>query len=339
MDYKLYDLGDIELQSGFILSNAQIAYKTYGTLNFNKSNVIVYPTWFTGYIADNEWLIGKNMALDPDKYFIIVVAAFGNGQSSSPSNTCLGTNFPNITLYDNVVNQHRLIIEIFGIKSIELVVGWSMGAQQTFQWGCLFPQMVKRIAPICGSSKTAPNNFVFLEGVKYALKNSCQSETEYDYNNNYKNLILPKKGLQAVARVYSGWGFSQPFYNVEEWRKLDFNTLEEFEQGFWEKFFYQRDPNNLLCMLNTWQYADISANPIYRYDHTKALGAISSKAFVMPCNYDLYFTPDVSLYEVSQMPNAEFVEIKSIWGHFSADGLNPIDTMFIDDKLKELLGL
>ncbi len=331
-DYKLYDLGNIVLQSGKTLENAQIAYKTYGTLKDDKSNVIVYPTWFTGFISDNEWLIGDNMALDPNKYFIIVVAAFGNSQSTSPSNTGLGPNFPNITLYDNVVNQYRLVTELFGITSIELVVGWSMGAQQTFQWACLYPDMVKRIAPMCGSSKTAQNNFVFLEGVKYPLLNSV------DFHDGHYT-SKPYKGLQSVARVYSGWGFSQPFYNVEEWKKLGFNSLEEFEKGFWENFFYKRDPNNLLCMLWTWQHADLSSNPVYNNDQRLALASIKAKAYVMPCNYDLYFTPDVNQMEVSQMPNAEFVEIISIWGHFAADGLNPVDTQFVDEKLKELLSI
>lgn len=55
---------------------------------------------------------------------------FGNGQSSSPSNTPPpfdGPRFPRITLYDNVMCQHRLVTEVWGIKKVALVVGWSMG--------------------------------------------------------------------------------------------------------------------------------------------------------------------------------------------------------------------
>jgi homoserine O-acetyltransferase len=329
-DYSLFNLGDIKLQSGIILKNAQIAYKTYGKLNKKKNNVIVYPTWFTGFISDNEWLIGKHEALNPNKYFIIVVAAFGNGQSTSPSNTGLGPTFPNITLYDNVINQYKLVTKLFGINKIEMVVGWSMGAQQTFQWGCLFPDMIKKIAPICGSSKTAQNNFVFLEGVKYALINSN------DFHNGYYE-TKPYNGLQAVARVYSGWGFSQPFYNNYTWRELGYTSLEDFEVGFWQSFFNKRDANNLLCMLWTWQNADISDNKIYNKNQKIALESIKAKSYVMPCNYDLYFTPETNIKEVSYMPNAKIVEIYSIWGHFSADGLNKKDTIFINKKLKKLL--
>lgn len=86
--------------------------------------------WYSGNIASNEWLIGAGKALDPEKYFIIVPCLFGNGQSSSPSNTPApfdGPRFPNCTLYDNVKCQHRLVTEKFGIKKIALVTGWSMG--------------------------------------------------------------------------------------------------------------------------------------------------------------------------------------------------------------------
>ena len=70
---------------------------------------------------------------------------------------------------DNVVCQHRLVTEHLGVERIRLVAGFSMGAQQAFQWGALYPDMVRAIAPICGSARTSPHNLVFLEGVKAAL--------------------------------------------------------------------------------------------------------------------------------------------------------------------------
>ena len=87
MDYEIFDLGDVQLLKGATLRNAKLAYKTYGKLNADKSNVIVYPTWYSGQHYDNEWLIGEGMTLDPTKYFIIVPNMLGNGLSSSPSNT------------------------------------------------------------------------------------------------------------------------------------------------------------------------------------------------------------------------------------------------------------
>ena len=104
-DYETFDLGDVALQGGATLRDAKLAYKTYGELNADKSNAIVYPTWYSGRHWDNEWLIGEGMALDPAKYFIIVPNMLGNGLSTSPSNTPPPydkARFPNVTFYDQV---------------------------------------------------------------------------------------------------------------------------------------------------------------------------------------------------------------------------------------------
>lgn len=335
MDYEIFDCGNVTLQSGAMIRDCKLAYKTFGTLNAKKDNVIVYPTWYSGQHYDNEWLVGSGMALDPANYFIIIPNMLGNGLSSSPSNTAEPYNaarFPDVTAYDNVLLQHRLVADKFGIEKIKLVTGWSMGALQTFHWGALFPEKVERILPFCGSAKCSRHNFVFLEGVKAALTADAVFADGW-----YKE--KPQRGLRAMARVYAGWGFSQAFYRQNlDIKTLGYSSLEDFLVAFWEGFFLPKDPNNLLTMLWTWQNGDISANEKFKGDFDKALGAIKAKAFVMPGQTDLYFPPEDSQYEVSKMPNAEFRPIPSVWGHFAGGpGTNPVDVKFLDDALKELL--
>jgi homoserine O-acetyltransferase len=334
-DYEIFEAGNVVLQGGATLREAKLAYKTFGTLNAAKSNAIVYPTWYSGQHTDNEWLIGSGMALDPKSWFIIVPNMLGNGLSSSPSNTPPPYNksrFPNVTPYDNVRLQHRLVTEKFKIERLKLVTGWSMGALQTYHWGCLYPDMVERILPFCGSAKCSRHNFVFLEGVKAALT------ADAAWNNGWYD-SPPQRGLRAMARVYAGWGFSQAFYREQlDIKRLGYSSLEDFLVVFWEGFFLNRDANNLLAMLWTWQNGDISANEIFKGDFDKALGAIKAKAIVMPGRTDLYFPPEDNEYEASKMPNAEFRPIPSIWGHFAGGpGTNPDDVKFIDKALKELL--
>ncbi len=332
-DYEIFDLGDVALQKGATLRDAKLAYKTYGTLNARKDNVILQPTWYSGQHTDVEWTIGEGMALDPAHYFIIVPNMLGNGLSSSPSNTPPPydrARFPNVTACDNVRLQHRLITERFGIERIKLVTGWSMGALQTFHWGCLYPDMVERIVPTCGSAKCSRHNFVFLEGVKAAL-------TADDAWNGGWYEAPPTKGLRAMARVYAGWGFSQTFYRIEEDLKLGFSSLEDFLIAFWEGFFIHKDANNLLAMLWTWQNGDIGDNEIYGGDFRKALGAIKAKAFVMPGRTDLYFPPEDSEIEVAHMPNAELRVFESSYGHFASSALNPADVAFQNEAIKEIL--
>ncbi len=333
VDYETFELGDVVLREGATLRDAKLAYKTYGELNGDRSNAVVYPTWYSGQHPDNEWLIGPSMALDPSQYFIIVPNMLGNGLSSSPSNTPPPydrARFPHVTTYDNVSVQHRLVTEVFGIEKLALVTGWSMGAQQTFQWGVSYPEMVERMLPFCGSAKTSPHNFVFLEGVRAALT------ADAAFNGGWYD-APPNTGLRAMARVYAGWGFSQAFYRERLYESEGYSSLEDFLVAFWEGFFLPKDANNLLAMLWTWQHGDVGMTPGFDGDLEAALGSIQAKAIVMPGQTDLYFPPEDNEYEVSHMKNAEFRPIPSIWGHFAGGGMNPADTKFIDDALKELL--
>ncbi|MEK3780386.1 alpha/beta fold hydrolase [Paenibacillus sp. FSL R5-0810] len=335
MDYEIFDLGDVTLQSGVTLPNAFLAYKTYGRLNEKKDNVIVYPTAFGDHHVQNEWLIGNGMALDPREYFIIVPNLLGNGLSSSPSNTPPPfdrANFPQVTIYDNVQFQHRLVTEKFGIQKIALVVGWSMGGIQAFQWGASYPDMVERIAPFAGVAKTWPQTYVVLEGMKAAL----MAAVRFDLS---KLNQLTAADMRAVGRVYAGWGLSQAFYREELYRELGFDTLADFVAGFWEESFMQMDPHNVLAMLWTGQNADISANPSYNGDFDQALRSIQALACVMPGSTDLFCTADDNEYEAKRMPNAVFNPIESIWGHFAGRGINRADNEWIDDNLKRLLAL
>ena len=141
-----------------------------------------------------------------------------------------------------------------------------------------------------------------------------------------------------MARVYAGWGFSQTFYRKKMALSMGYSSLEDFLVAFWEGFFLTKDANNLLALLWTWQYADISGDPKYGGDFEKALGSIKAKAIVMPASSDLYFPPEDSEYEVKHMPNAELRVCKTDWGHFAGGpGTSPEDIKFLDAALKELL--
>ncbi len=211
-------------------------------------------------------MIGEDMALDPRKYFIIIPNMLGNGLSSSPSNMPEpydGARFPEVTIYDQVKLQHRLVTKKFGIEKIKLVTGWSMGAAQAFKWAASYPDMVERILPFMGAARCSRHNFVFLEGVKAALT------ADGDFKDGWYDKP-PRRGLRAMSRVYAGWGNSQTFYRKRldlvqperpfggrlpdvPWR---YTSLENFIIIFWEGFFLPKDANNLLSLLWAWQNAD-----------------------------------------------------------------------------------
>ena len=251
-DHEIFELGAVTLQSDVTLPGAKLAYKTYGSLNAGGDNAIVMPTFYTGTHVRNEGYLRALPALDPARYFIVSINMFGNGLSSSPSNTpppCDGPRFPAVTLHDNVACQHRLLTEAIGVKRIALVLGWSMAGCQSYQWGAQYPDVVDAILPFCASARTSPHNTVFLEGVKAALT-ADNTFAGGDYT------APPEAGLRAFGRVYAGWAYSQAFYRERLHRALGFETWAELLLD-WERDHLEWDANDLLAKLHTWQLGDI----------------------------------------------------------------------------------
>jgi homoserine O-acetyltransferase/O-succinyltransferase len=333
-DHSVFPAGTVELQSGETLPDAFIAYKTYGELNKDKSNAIVFMTPFPSQHTDIEWFIGEGKPLDPSVYFVVLPNLIGNGMSISPSNWGRDLErhkFPSVTAYDNVVQQRRLLHCEFGIEQIELAVGFSVGGQQAFQWGALYPECVKRIAPICASAKTSRHNMVFLESLRAALvadpnwQNGCFSAPA-------------NRGLRAVARAFAAWAVSQDFYRNKIDESLGYASLEDFLVRAWEVNMLKRDANNLMSMLWTWQNADVSANDKFNGDLAAALGSITAKALVMPGATDMYFPAEDNRREVALMPNAELRVIPSIWGHRAGNpSQNEPDLQFLTNAIHGLL--
>ena len=330
-DTNEYVIPAFTTQAGITLE-ARIAYKTFGTLNAGRDNVIVLPTFYGGRHSDTEYFLAPDRFIDAEKYFVVIPNMFGNGLSSSPSNTPLPHGrgaFPLMTLYDNVRAQHELVTTGLGVKRVRLVVGYSMGAMQAYQWGALYPGLIDAIAPICGSAKTSPHNQLMLDGPVSAL------QTDAAFNDGWYEQP-PLKGLLAFGRVYASWFFSQDFLREALYRELGLSSIEDVVR-LTQRYFLQSDANDLLAMASTWRVGDISANPEFNGDLAAALGAITSRAIVMPGETDLYFRVTDNASEVAQMPNAELRAIPSLWGHTAGFGINPPDNEFIDKALKELL--
>ena len=310
---------NVRLQRGGTLKQARIVWKTYGTLSPKRDNVILYPTSYGAHHTDIEWLVDVRHCLDPSRYFIVIPNMLTNGLSSSPSNT---PDFPEVTTYDNVMLQRQMLVELFGIDRLKLVYGWSMGAQQAYHWGALFGEAVERIVVNCGSARTAPHNFVFLEGIRTTLQAAA----------------TPQQGLRAMGRIYAGWALSQTFYRREMWRGLGFTSLEDFLVRSWEANFLRRDLRDLLAQLWTWQHGDISANDLYRGDLQMALAGIKAKVLLMPSATDLYFQTDDNREELPYLKYGKLVEIPSVWGHRAGNPRdNQEDAAFIDAQVEALL--
>src|SRR5215467_2975484 len=124
--YELHDIGNLDLEEGGTIRNCQLAYASFGVLKAAKDNAILIPTWYSGTNKIIEQVyIGKGRALDPEKYFIIVVNQIGNGLSASPHITSAAAgigDFPRVRRGDDLGVQHDNGTEKSGLESRALVV-------------------------------------------------------------------------------------------------------------------------------------------------------------------------------------------------------------------------
>jgi homoserine O-acetyltransferase len=326
-----FALGDLPLQSGAVLPNAVLSWKTHGTLSPARDNVVLYPTSYSARHPDLEWLIGPDGVLDPGTWFIVIPDMFANGLSSSPSNN---PGWPGlVTSWDNVHAQQRLLSAEWGIEHLHCVYGWSMGAQQAYHWAALFPERVARAVVNCGSARTATHNRVFLKGLMSIL------EAAPEHLGAGRFAAEPTAALRAFGRIYAGWGLSQDFYRAGlHETALGAPDLDTFLRTDWEERFARRPAADLYAQLQTWDSGDIANDPRYAGDLAVALAAIEARVLLMPGRTDLYFRVADNEAELAHLRDAELRSIPSIWGHRAGNpSANPADAAFIKQAVRAWL--
>src|SRR5271163_937116 len=207
---------NFKTESGVVLPEAHVVYGTYGHLNAAHDNAVLLPSHYMAKLNGYEWLMGPDKALDPEKLFLVTTELFGNGSSSSPNNTpepFHGPRFPVMTIRDNVEAVHQLLTEELKVAHLKAIIGFSMGAQQAFQWAVSYPTFADRIVATSGTAKTYAHGYVRLEGQIAALTADAAFQ-----GGDYK--APPAKGLEAFGTVWAAWLYSQEWWRRELWRTV-----------------------------------------------------------------------------------------------------------------------
>ena len=315
---RFFPLGNFRLESGVTLPNAKIGYATFGTLNAQGDNAILIPSWYGSDYHGYDFLIGAGKALDPAKYFLVATEMFANGFSSSPSNTPPpfdGASFPAIAIRDNVEAAHRLLTKELGVRHLRAVVGFSMGAEQAFQWAVSRPDFVSDVVAYCGTAKTYPHGVVRLESAISAL--------------------TADPTRVAWSQHWVAWVWSQEWWRRELF-KPQWNTVDEVIASRIARD-RARDPNNLISQARTWQRHNVGDTPGFNGDHERALGSIAARVLYMPGETDLYFPLGDAKYESQFIKRVTFAPIPSLWGHSAGSGGNPADNEFLNAQIRRFL--
>jgi len=219
------ELGRCKLESGQVIEECRVGYRTFGTLNADKSNAVLMPTWLYGNSGELKIHFGDGSSpqhlVDTKRFFGIAIDAFGNGVSSSPSNSKKqhGTAFPSITERDMVEAEYRVMTEVLGLKHLYAVIGLSMGGEQTFVWAVEHPDFFDLAVPILGTPRLTANDLQ----VKRIMIGTILSDPAYQDGNyttqpplklanlfgnltltsaEFRNFVTPRDKLdEAFARI------------------------------------------------------------------------------------------------------------------------------------------
>ena len=273
---------NFKLDSDYILNNFKIAFKSFGTLNKKKNNVILvchaltgdqYVTGYNPVTKREGWwsrMVGPDKPIDTNKFFVICSNVIGGCSGSTGpkeidvnTNSPFGGKFPSITIND-IVNAQNYLLESLSIKKLFAVIGGSMGAMQAIQWSLNYPDKIENIIHIAGALKHSSQNIAFHEVGRQAIMND-NNWNKGSYNENGKR---PETGL-AVARMIAHITYlSENAMHRKFGRKLQSRDIISF--GFDADFqvesylryqgrsFVERfDANSYLYLTRAMDYFDI----------------------------------------------------------------------------------
>jgi homoserine O-acetyltransferase/O-succinyltransferase len=292
-------LGDFKLESGEVIRDCRIGYRTYGSLNAGKSNVMVFTTWFGGNTEQLAGNFGPGRTVDTSKYYGISIDALGNGVSTSPSNSTIqpGMKFPRFTVRDMVNSQHQLLTQVLHIDHVKAVLGISMGGMQTFQWIVSYPDFMDKAVPFMGSPRMAAYDLTHWQAEIDIIMHDSEWKNG-EYTENPARSALGEIGALLLSTPAG--------YNRQTSRQQALEQIEKFKT---DPAF---DANNHIRTAQAVMKLDVS--DVYGGSMERAAAAVKAKVLVVIATHDLAVTPGEAR-DFARLIHADVLELTGDCGH------------------------
>jgi homoserine O-acetyltransferase len=294
-EQQFANLGDFKLQNGGVIRNCRIGYRTFGTLNTDKSNVIVFPTWAGGTTEQLKSNFGPGRLIDSTTYYVVAIDALSNGVSSSPSNSRLQPRmrFPQFTLRDTVATQHELLTRVLNIHHVKAVVGISMGGMQAFQWLVSYPDFMDKAIPIVGSPRLAPYDLMLWQAQIDALMR----------DRDWKGGNYSANPARALDFAFGELLLTTPTdYNRRKTREDVFADLAKAQNDA-----HRFDANDKIRQTQAMMKLDISL---------ESAKTVKAKVLVVVSKYDHVVTPGPAT-EFANLLGAKLLTLDTDCGHLA----------------------
>ncbi|WP_282629525.1 homoserine O-acetyltransferase family protein [Empedobacter sedimenti] len=305
-----------QLENGQILENLTIAYHAAGTLNPEKNNIIWVCHALTANSDVFDWwagLFGENELFNPKDHYIICANVIGsNYGTTNPLSTNPETNspyyrdFPTITIKD-MANAHQLLADHLGISTIHLLIGGSLGGQQALEFTLLDQVKVDNLVLLATNAVHSPWGIAFNESQRLAIEADSTFEDKTEDGG--------RNGLIAARTIAM---LSYRTYEIYENSQKDENSVyNDFKASSYQKYQGQKLANRFNAhsywtLSKAMDSQNLARN---RESLEKSLAQISSNTLVIGISSDILFPPSEQKFIANYIPNAEYIEIDSIFGH------------------------
>ncbi len=327
-----------ECECGATLPEIDIAYTTYGKINEKQNNVIWMCHAFTANSDPVDWwpgMVGKDHFFDPEKYFIICANILGSCYGSTGPlsiNTETGkpyyNTFPDVTVRDQI-KAHEILRKHLGIKKIEVILGASIGGHQALEYTIQHPELFSKAIYVATNAVNSPWVTAFNESQRLSiLADQTFHENKPDGGAN------GMKAARGIALL--------SYRNCNAYNKTQAENNEEKLDGFKASSYQTYQGEKLVKRFNAYSYyyltkaLDSHNVGRGRGGYQKALAKITAKTLVLGIDSDMLFPTDNQKLISKHIPNSEYAEINSFFGHdgflLEFEQQNKIYAKFLNEK-------
>jgi homoserine O-acetyltransferase len=319
------DLGACKLENGQQITGCRLGYRTWGKLNADRSNAVLFPSYFSGTSDSLSGFVGADQLVDPSKYFVIAVDAFGDGVSSSPSNSASqpGPLFPAFTTRDMVSAEYRLATETLGLKHLHAVMGISMGGMQTFEWMVDYPGFMDEAIPIVGSPRLTGYDLLLWHTEEDALR------SDPAWQNGHYAQRPPLGAVEALHAMNLTTPANYARMHPPEKFAADY-------AAYFSKGILPFDANDWLSQLEAMIHHDVThSGSMPSGSMNDAESRVKARVLVVVAAQDHMVNP-LPAEDFAKAINAKVFVLESDYGHISfangGDKLGPVVRAFLDGQ-------
>lgn len=305
-----------KLESGEVLPELTIAYSTYGTQNHDHNNVVWVCHALTANSDVQDWwphTVEEGAILDPAEHYVVCANILGSPYgTTAPLHTNPATgepyyqDFPAITIRD-MVRAHKILASYLKVGDIDVILGCSVGGFQAIEWAVMEPKRFSKLILVATAARATPWCIAIDETMRMAIR-ADQTFGERRADAGMAGLATARALALLTYRGFYGYNITQQ--NGDE--RIDNHRASSYQRYQGEKLCRRYDVYSYYTIINSFDTHDIGRG---RGGTDKALSTIEAETIVVGITTDILFPPCDLKKLCELIPNAQYKEIESPFGH------------------------